>query len=61
VSAGSDFDKGKVAYESENYKEAVNWFKKSAEQGIAEVQMRLGIMYAFSLGVLVTNINKINN
>ncbi|GHT71254.1 hypothetical protein AGMMS49950_07570 [Endomicrobiia bacterium] len=29
----------------QNYKEAINWYKKSAEQGNADAQYNLGVMY----------------
>ncbi len=35
---------------TENDKEAVKWLRKSAEQGLAESQTRLGWMYAFGRG-----------
>ena len=30
---------------SKDYKQAMHWFKKSAEQGNAEAQYNLGVMY----------------
>ncbi|GHT40295.1 hypothetical protein AGMMS49921_01440 [Endomicrobiia bacterium] len=35
----------------QNYKEASNWFKKSAEQGNAKAQYNLGLMYDKGEGV----------
>ena len=36
---------------AQNYTEAVNWYRKSAEQGFAEAQYNLGAMYANGDGV----------
>ena len=36
---------------SKNPKEAVKWFRKSAEQGLAQAQLNLGTMYASGRGV----------
>ena len=33
-------------------KEAVNWYQKAADQGIAIAQNNLGVMYAYGEGVL---------
>ena len=35
----------------QDYKEAVEWYRKAAEQGFAEAQHSLGAMYANGLGV----------
>ena len=47
---------GKVMYEDEegvpqDYKEAVKWFRLSAEQGVAREQNQLGKLYRQGLGV----------
>ena len=39
-------------YESQNYEEAVNLWRKLAEQGYADAQVNLGFMYANGKGVL---------
>ena len=36
----------------QDYKEAVKWYRKSAEQGYAKAQHNLGVMYEDGLGVL---------
>lgn len=36
---------------TQNYAEATNWYRKSAEQGDAESQLILGFMYEKGLGV----------
>ena len=36
---------------SQNYKQAVHWYKKSAKQGDASAQFKLGFMYNKGLGV----------
>jgi TPR repeat protein len=35
-----------------DYKQAVYWYQKAADQGDAKAQSNLGIMYAFGKGVL---------
>jgi TPR repeat protein len=35
-----------------DYKQAVYWYQKAADQGYAEAQSNLGIAYAFGKGVL---------
>ena len=35
---------------SQNYKEAVRWYRKAAEQGVAEAQTSLGSMYITGQG-----------
>ena len=35
----------------QNYAEALKWYRKSAEQGVALAQLGLGIMYAGGKGV----------
>jgi uncharacterized protein len=34
-----------------NEAEAVNWFRKAADQGVPEAQANLGMAYAIGLGV----------
>ena len=46
---GRMYDNGRGV--TQDYKQAVNWFKIAAEQGDAEVQNDLGLMYANGLGV----------
>ena len=46
-----DFDKGEIADAAGNYKQAVKWYRKAAEQGFAEAQFYLGWMYAEGQGV----------
>ena len=36
-----------------DYKEAVKWYRKAAEQGNADAQSSLGMMYASGKGILV--------
>ena len=50
--AKSDFDKGLAAYKAGKHTEAVKWFRKAAEQGHAESQYGLGLMYYLGEGVL---------
>ena len=45
------FERCKLYYSSENYTEAFKCFQKVAEQGNADAQSRLGLMYANGLGV----------
>lgn len=44
-------EKGIAAYNSKNYTEAVNWFRKAAEQGDVNAQALLGSMYYDGVGV----------
>jgi len=46
-----DFEDGEEAYERGDYSTALILFKKTAEQGNAEAQINLGIMYVEGLGV----------
>ena len=48
---GGDFQDGVDAYERKDYKEAVKWYRLSAEQGHAFAQSNLGQMYLKGLGV----------
>jgi TPR repeat protein len=36
-----------------DYKQAVYWYQKAADQGYAKAQSNLGIAYAFGKGVLL--------
>ena len=45
------FDKGHVASQVKDYKQAAKWWLKSAEQGDAEAQYYLGFMYENGQGV----------
>ncbi len=36
---------------AQDYKEAANWYRKAAEQGIAIAQLNLGVMYEHGQGV----------
>jgi TPR repeat protein len=40
----------------QDYKEAVKWYRKAAEQGHAIAQVNLGVMYGRGNGVLQDNI-----
>ena len=48
---GDDFQDGWDAYQKKDYKEAVKWWKLSAEQGTANSQFNLGAMYNNGQGV----------
>ena len=50
--ASADVEKGSDAYLAGNYATAVQEFKKAAEQGNAEAQFNLGVMYSNGRGVL---------
>ena len=45
------FNNGVDYYNSKNYKEAVKWYRKSADQGYANAQCNLGYMYEVGRGV----------
>jgi hypothetical protein len=47
----SDIEKGHDFYKKGNYTEAVNWFRKAAEQGLVAAQCNLGLCYALGRGV----------
>jgi hypothetical protein len=36
----------------QNYKEAIYWYRKAAEQGDADAHKKLGLMYVEGLGVI---------
>ena len=52
VAAAQTFDEAVVAYERRDYATAIRGFRVHAEQGTAEAQYALGVMYAFGEGVL---------
>ena len=45
------FEKGKTAFDGKEYTEAAEWYRKAAEQGLAEAQNNLGFMYRNGYGV----------
>tara|TARA_B100000315_G_C14342024_1_gene480029 strand:+ start:332 stop:625 length:294 start_codon:yes stop_codon:yes gene_type:complete len=47
---------GKGQGVSQDYKEAVRWYRKAAEQGLATAQSNLGLMYDRGTGVLNDNV-----
>ncbi|MDG2286187.1 MAG: tetratricopeptide repeat protein, partial [Alphaproteobacteria bacterium] len=49
--AESDFDKGYAADEAGDFTEAAKWYRKAAEQGNADAQFNLGVMYYNGDGV----------
>jgi TPR repeat protein len=52
ASAQEQYEKGeKFYYEAENYEEAVKWYRKAAEQGHANAQFYLGVLYHTGRGV----------
>ncbi len=51
VAAEQTFDEAVAAYERGDYATAMRGFRVHAEQGNAEAQLNLGVMYANSLGV----------
>ena len=51
VAAAQTFDEAVAAYERSDYATAMRGFRVHAEQGHAEAQFDLGVMYANSLGV----------
>ena len=50
--AESDFVKGWFAHMDGDFTEALKWYRKAAEQGIAQAQSNLGVMYENGKGVL---------
>ena len=44
------YEKGKSEYESGNYTDAFEWYRKSAEQGFVDAQLALGLCYSDGLG-----------
>ena len=49
--AVGDYRHGAAAYGQKDYKQAVYWLRKAAEQGYAKGQNSLGVMYAKGQGV----------
>ena len=49
--ANALFNSGMSFYQKQDYAEAVKWYQKSAEQGHAKAQFRLGGCYYYGLGV----------
>jgi TPR repeat protein len=49
--AFADWARGVAASERKDYKEAVKWHRKAAEQGLADSHYELGALYATGLGV----------
>ena len=49
--ANADFDTGKTAYDRGDYATALRELRPLAEQGNAEAQLNLGVMYAMGRGV----------
>ena len=45
ISPQADFEKGRSAYLAEDYPTALRWWRKAAEQGLAEAQFNLGHRY----------------
>ena len=52
VVIADDYQDGLDAYKRQDYKEAIKWFRLSAEQGHAKAQNNLGSMYEKGQGVL---------
>ena len=51
VATAQDWDKGEAAYRAEDYETALQEWRPLAEQGHAEAQVMLGIMYSRWKGV----------
>lgn len=49
--ANEDYAKGLNLYEQGKYNEAVDWYRKAAEQGHTQSQTLLGLIYSKGLGV----------
>ncbi|WP_143413494.1 tetratricopeptide repeat protein, partial [Haemophilus influenzae] len=54
------FQQGLTAYEQSNYQTAFKWFRKAAEQGDAQAQGGLGMMYERGLGVKQDDFKAVN-
>ena len=52
LNAGADYEKGFAAYAAGDYATALQEFKKDAEQGDADAQFNLGVMYHNGRGVM---------
>lgn len=42
---------GKIAFDSKNYSDAFKWFKKAADNGLAEAKNILGFLYSQGIGI----------
>lgn len=51
VDAEAQYQEGEKYYNKNDYKRAVKWYRKAAEQGLAEAQSKLGDMYYDGQGV----------
>ena len=51
----TDVEKGLAAFEAKDYRTALRWFSKAAEQGNAIAQNKLGQMYYFGYRVVTRN------
>ena len=51
LTARKMYDKGRAAYNKKDYTEALEWYRKAAEQGFASAQNNLGAMYHEGSGV----------
>ena len=49
--AKSCFDRGEQCYKEQLYEDAAGWYRKAANQGLADAQCHLGVMYAQGRGV----------
>ena len=52
VGWSADFEKGLEAYKKKDYRTALSEFRLLAEQGVAQAQNNLGLMYTKGLGVI---------
>ena len=52
----SDFSRGSDAYTAGNYAEVIDWFRKAADQGDAEAQNNIGMIYAATPDEFVTSV-----
>lgn len=52
LNSSADYEKGMTAYEAEDYATAAQEFKKAAEQGYANAQYNLGVLYTNGRGVI---------
>ncbi|MEX2648354.1 MAG: tetratricopeptide repeat protein [Alphaproteobacteria bacterium] len=48
--AAGPLEDGMTAFDRGDYAEAVKWYRKAADQGLAEAQFTLGVMYHDGLG-----------
>ena len=49
--AEEQYAKAVKNYANGKYEKAAKWYRKAADQGFAEAQFDLGLMYAYGLGV----------